>query len=626
MKIISGNEELSAFRNHWDGEKMLALLRQHNGRVLVNWALGSGKSFNIDQVIQAAISTEQYDLVIALFPTRLIIDERQWVKTPPKDIPVVNLVPRNKSNCGTDMDARWEVFEINGLGALGRIELCGRCLREPECAWPRQFGKSLKGTRVIFGTQSNLERNPDFLDQLAKWAGAEKVLVILDEADFIMKSFQRKVNLNELRMFVDVLKNLNTKRWAKPHKKWTYLCELLLSARTEDLCSSDWRMPKFNREWSIAIQTCGYNLHGDSFHFLAFDLMNFCKSAPESRERAGNEDILYASVPGVSHDFIIYSGTAHQKFAEYRLGKEFANPFQDYSFSHPKTTWFNIASRMGMRIYFLKNSSQILDFFANLVARRLLEGKRPLLIAKKCFRDICAREMDKRLHAMGFQAKVATNGWEAGLLKNPNIVPLIHYGMIGTNLFEDFDCAYCLTGFYVKEDAVNGILQDVLSSDIQVPLKITTESRPNRRRAGVLNPSDRFYDVHQLAQHALDHLEMGTVLQTVGRVRPYTKPREVITFQCSEHPGIEYTEEFNGIQGARKYFEIPSKRAAQKKDVYNRVQDAKSKGLKQREAAGQIGVSVRTIKRYWVPPTLLINLLKGQVAPFREQNEITALD
>ena len=293
-------------------------------------------------------------------------------------------------------------------------------------------------------------------------------------------------------------------------------------AKTCDLRSHGWHFPQIYLDWSLAVQTRGYGIYGEAFSFLAFGLVHFGRSPLESRERTASGDIVYAAIPNVSMDFIIYSGTAHQQFSEYRLGNEFASPFEDYSFIHPETTWLNIASRLGARRYFLKNSPQILDFFAGLVARRLQEGRRPLLIAKKCFCAFCARQMQDRLQMLGHEARVAINGWQPDLLRNANVVPLIHYGMIGTNLFQEFDCAYCLTGYYVTEEAINGILQDLLGSDMEIPLRISIEGRPCRRRAGVLNQRDRTYDLHKLAQHALNHLEMDTVLQAVGRVRPYT--------------------------------------------------------------------------------------------------------
>ena len=608
MVAISGPDALTAFRQRWDGQEMLELLAQHDGRLRVDWAVGVGKSHNIDRTIKEAVVSKKYDLVIALFPTRQIIEERKWVQYPPKGIRLVNLKPRPGHECGADMNRSWQVFEKNGLGALGRIELCGHCLLQPECGWPRQFGKSLAGVQVIFGAQAHLERSPYFLDQLAQWSKAERVLVILDEANFIMKPFQRRIDRGQLQTFVDVLEKLNPRRWRKLHTRWQYLGGLLLDAKTCDLRSHDWYFPQVFHDWSLAVQTRGFSLYGEAFSFLAFDLIHFSRSSLESRERATNGDILFAAVPNVSMDFIIYSGTAHQEFTTYRLGNEFASPFEDYSFNHPETIWFNIASRLGAKAYFKKNSDQVLYFFAALTARRLREGKRPLLLAKKCFSAFCAGKMEEKLRVLGVEVQVVINGWQADLLKNVQVVPLIHYGMIGTNLFQEFDCAYCLTGYYVNEEAISGILQDLQGSDMKIPLQISIEGRPCRRRAGVLNQEDRIYDLHILAQHALDHQEMGTVLQAVGRVRPYTKAREIISFQCADHPDLEYTREFTSIGEARNYFDIPGRRSAQAAELCGQVQEARSGGLKQREAATLLGVSVRTIKRYWnqkVPPTLI---------------------
>jgi len=352
MVVISGPEELAAFRRQWDGKRMLELLAEHKGRLRVDWAVGVGKSHNIDLTIEEAVVSERYDLVIALFPTRRIIEERKWVQQPPKGIKLVNLKPRPGHACGADMDRSWQVFEKNGLGALGRVELCGHCLLRPECEWPRQFGKSLKGSRVVFGAQAHLERSPYFLDQLALWAEAERVLVILDEVNFIMRPFRRTLNQGQLQKYTEVLNNMQPRRWRKVHARWLYLCGLLLAAGTSDLRSPDWRFPQVYHDWALAVQSRGFSLFGEVFSFLAYDLVHFGRSPLESRERTAGGNIIYAAVPNVAMDFIVYSGTAHQKFSEYRLGSEFASPFAEFSFINPDTRWFNIASRLGARKYF----------------------------------------------------------------------------------------------------------------------------------------------------------------------------------------------------------------------------------------------------------------------------------
>ena len=599
MTVISGSDQLAAFRGTWTGERILELVQVHDGRLRIDWALGVGKSHNIDFVIEAAIQNETYDLVIALFPTRRIIEERKWIAAPPKGLSITNLTPRPNDLCGPNLNPSWEIFEKNSLGALGRVELCSHCFHHSDCAWPKQFGKSLKGTQVIFGTQAHLERSPSFIEQLVYWSKAQKVLVILDEVNFIMKPLHRKIHKNHLELFVETLTKLNSEYWGEFHARWLYIAELLVHASTYDLRSSEWHMPFIPNDWSLSVQSRGYQMHGDAFVFLPFELKHFSRSSLESRERDQRGDIHFATAPKIKDDFLIYSGTAHHDFSQYRVGDQFASPFNDYSFENPETRWYNIGSRLGAKKYFYKNSVQILDFFSKLAYKRLKAGHRPLFIAKKCFLSFCARNLEKLLRDQGLKIKILVNGWHKELLDDPEVLPIIHYGMIGTNLFEHFDSAYCLTGYYVTECAVNGILQDILASDMKIPLNISTEGRPCRRKAGVLNSKDRSYDIHGLAQHALDYQEIETVLQAVGRVRPYTSPCEIITFQCGEHPKQKYTEEFTSLGEAREYFGILSSRSEKKEETREKTQKAKQSGLTQKNAAAQLGFSLRTIKRHW---------------------------
>ena len=253
-----------------------------------------------------------------------------------------------------------------------------------------------------------------------------------------------------------------------------------------------------------------------------------------------------------------------------------------------------------MKMYFAKNSVQVLDSFSCLLAERMSEGKRCLLIAKKWAAPFCAAEMEHRLRAMGHsRCRVLYEDMNEVVLQDSEVVPLIHYGVIGVNSFEEFDCAFCLTGYYVYEEVVNSILQDVLASDIAVPIRIKTIGEPRRRWAGAVDPKHRFTDVHQLAPLALRQQELDTVIQAVGRVRPFTKPREIITFQCDSHPALPYDHEFLGLAEARKFYGFATKRERGKARTAQMVRKARQRGLKQREAVKELGFSLRTIKRYW---------------------------
>lgn len=599
MPAVSGGEALAQFRAEWTGRRILDLVRDL-GRLLITWLVGVGKSYSIDDTIETAVRDGRYDLVVALFPTRRVLTERRWITNPPPDVKIVNLRPRPVKRCGEERDRRWKAFEARDLGVLGRVDICGNCPHRDKCFWPQQYGKSLDGARVIYGTQAHLERSPTFVNQLKSWAGADRVLVLLDEVGFVMRSCQKTITPQHLELFAEALQRVPRKLQGGAHRRWCYLVNLLAAAGTADLRCTGWRFPAFDQDWAYAVQRAGHAQHAKKFRFLGYVLRQFGRSALESRERGDDGSVRFAIRPRVDEDFVVYSGTADAEFTQFRLGHDFKVPFENFTFDHPDTRWFNIASRIGTKGYFKKNAPQILDFYAHLIAQRLKEGRRPLLIAKKCFVPLCAAGLQIRLGELGLGGiRIVTGGWNTTDLADPAIIPLINFGAIGTNLFERFECAYCLTGYYVNELVLNEILQDIEAADGHVPIKITTDGRPRRREVTVT--SDRFAhsDLPRLSQKALGQQEIDVVLQAVGRVRPYTRPREIVMFQCDAHPTRNYDAEFNCLGEARKFFGIPDRREGRAADSSSAVRAGRRNGDSQTQVARKLGLSLSTVKRYW---------------------------
>jgi hypothetical protein len=601
-RVRSNTDELEAFRVRLGGESMLSLLGVHGGRVLVDAAVGVGKSFSVDSTTEQAVRSGKYDLVIVLCPTHRVLKERRWVKNPPSDVDVRVLRPRPKSRCGA-LDKSWKEYEQKGMGLVGKVELCGMCPLRQRCFWPKQYGSALKGSQVIFGTQAHLERDPTFIRQLIAWTRATRPLVILDENDAVLASYERVIHRRDLQLFHEVLKQIDAtgQPWSRRHHDLVHLIDVLQLAQTTDLRGGLWIFPQMPMEWALTIQQRGKRQFGNSFQFLMYELQAFGWSPRESRERLHNDDIRFASSPfiGGEVDLVLYSATCIPEFARFRLGVELAQPFKDVVIEHPETRWYNIASRLGARCYFGANSDQVLDFFAGLVFKRIKEGKRPLLVAKKCFLPLCAAGMERRLRELGLEnARVVYKNWEKADLDGPAVVSLISYGIVGVNTFEHFDAAYCLTSFNVNEDVLDRILHDVVGRDFQIPFKIECRGTPPRRTVSVVDPHHRIYDVEDLARMALLHREMDVVLQAVGRVRPFTRPREIITFQCAEHPKATYTLEFTALEQARQYFGIPTRRQRQAAITAERVREATSRGLTQRQAAEELGIGLRTVQMY----------------------------
>ena len=599
VHLIKGRKNLRAFRKEWTGSKILDLLKENNGRMLITWEVGVGKSCNIDAVIREAVEGGHHDLVMAFFPTRRLINERAWIKSPPPGYKITNLRPRPVDDCGTTRNRKWKKYETRGLAALGREEICAVCPKKKECFWPTQFGKALRESDVIFATQAYLEIAPNFTDELKDWCQADRILVLLDENDFAAKPFRREISRRNLENFLDVLKTTTPKpEDQENHEQWVDMTSLLLKARTKDLKSNDWVMPPLLKGWALTIQEKGVELHGDEFRFIAYELEQFSKSRISTREITREKDLSYAVRPVLNSDFIIYSGTAHPEFLQFRLGKEFAAPFADYRFRHSKTRWYNIASRLGTRKYFKANSPQIFDFFAQLTALRIREGKRVVLIVKQRFLELCAQEMETRLKKAGIKGVKVIPNPKKRQLKNPKIIPIINYGVIGTNLYKKFQCAFCLSSYYVNEEIVNDILQDITPSYQEVAINITTGGSPRRRKVEV-DRKYRFSDINKLSQMALSQQEMDKVIQAVGRVRPFTKPREIITFQCAENPRFPYDDEFETMGQARDFFGIEPPRKRDQDENTAQIQECKDQGLTQMETAKRLNLSLSTVKRRW---------------------------
>lgn len=597
---IRGNDALTDFRATWTGERVLDLLQEYGGKMRVDWSVGAGKSHNIDHVIATAIDQQRYDLVIALFPTRQVIDERTWIHTPPPGVRVVNFRPRPSKQCGNSFNTQWQHFEQHGLGAVGRAQLCMDCKYMGTCFWPTQYGNHLAGTQVLFATQTHLIRDPGFVERCAEWAKASRVLVILDEALSIMASQERTIALADIECFLDVLEHHTPKARLTIHQQWIYQTRLLTQSPTSDLRAPDWSFPFQSPDWSHSIQNEGWIRHGERFRYIAPALQLFGRSSSMSRERLTDGTLRFAVQTDLSGDFLIYSAQTPHALTTHRLGQDYASPFANYHFSHPGTTWYNLSSRLGMQCYFTKNAPQILDFFAQLIVQRQHEGQRVLCIAKKRLIPLCATQLQTRLAHFGSTTVRVVNQPAANEdISDINIIPIIGYGAIGTNRYEYFNCVYCLTGFYVTEQIVSNMLQDQRASDFRIPISIRMAGMPPRRIAEPTYSSHRIYDVATLAQVTLDHLEMGTVLQAIGRIRPFTQQREVITFQCAAHPTDGYDKEFTTLDEMRKHFGLVDRRTAKGQVTANAVQDLQAEGLPQSVIATQLGISLRTVQRHW---------------------------
>jgi hypothetical protein len=280
---------------------------------------------------------------------------------------------------------------------------------------------------------------------------------------------------------------------------------------------------------------------------------------------------------------------------------DICSPYEHFRFLDKKTRWYNISSGIGAAKNYPNNRAQILDFFSQLIMIRVDENKKILLISRKKYAESVVEELQEMLRENDRDDIRVT--YSAGSDSHgDNIdcqVHVIHYGVVGINNYEDFDCAYCIQSYYIPIDLVSQGLQELFRDDLHIELDLELERLPCRRQINVKSSDHRFTSINALAQPMMDHLESGVVTQAVGRIRPYTSACEVITFQCSENPHYKYDEDFLSLDAARSFFDVKHQRSRRKEELSNRVQEHKKRGLKQKEVSSCLGVSVRTVRRYW---------------------------
>jgi hypothetical protein len=592
---VRGEEALAAFRRRLTGPEAFRLLAEAGGRLLVRLPVGAGKTGWLVRIVVHALAAGHAGPVIVLVPRHDTLAE--LLVRLPSGLPRVVLRGRPRRRCG-DLDGEWCRLERAGCAALGRVDLCGRCPRRRGCAWPGQYSPTrLEGARLLLATHQQLAVNPDFVGLMCRLTGGNDPLVLVDESSLLLRPTERVLTREELGLFAAAAETIEGAEGA-----WPGLARLAAVATTGDLRDGDWPAPPALPGWALAVQRAGL-AGGGNFRYLGHDLAGLDGSGFITRERRPDGALRYAAPPDLGPRFIIFSGSMGPFLARYRLdpafeGRPLTSPFDGLRFEHPGTTWLNVAGHEGAARNFPGNADRIIDLFATLVARNIRAGRRSLLVSRKCHAPLCARLMQEALGGRGLpRARVVAEGWARHDLTCPLVVPLITYGMAGVNLFEHIEAAYCLNSFLVPASAVSEAAQGPLSSEGRLPLEVVTDDRPWRRAARVEAPPGMPVATHRAAQEALEQLEGDVVVQAVGRVRPFTRPREVITFQPGALPGVSYTAQVSGLAAARASLGVQTSFQAGRSERAEEAARLRADGLTVAGVADRLKVSARTVRR-----------------------------
>lgn len=443
--------------------------------------------------------------------------------------------------------------------------------------------------------------NPNVVELLRTVTGAPSVITLVDESDLLLQPFRRTIRRDDI-VRLAALAGVSTVPF-DGSTIWNTNLTLLAGAATEDLRAGDWSLPAPSAEWVLEIQRLGMDRYGEEYRYVGYDLRLLSDSDPTSRGWDGDA-LTFAAAPALGDEFAIFTGSIATGLVRHRLdpdrkGCPLHAPFEHVRFAHPGTRWLNINNRAGAARHFGGNSGRVLDFFARLIARNIRAEKRTLLVCRKKFRRLCQLRLTTRLSDLGVgPVRVVTDRWDEHDLTDPRTLPLITYGVSGINRFEHCDAAYCLTGYYTAPAAVEELVNDLEAPANRVTIRLGFTGVPARRTATVEDPAALHTVVPELARWALAQKEADVVVQAVGRVRPFTRPREVITFQSGDLPGVSYDREFLTLGEARQHFALVTTRRGHMNARAVEARRLCDGGLTWEQIGATMKVSRATVARY----------------------------
>ncbi len=592
---------LAGFRaDHLSARALLALILKHVW-VLVRLGVGVGKSAAIDALLALPDLYRRFDLVVYVAPSWDVIRERGIVTgTTAATAGYRVLEPRPRTRCGA-RDAPWRALERRGCIATAKDTLCGSC---PEasaadpCRWPKRL-KDVEGIHLFFATEELLRINRALIPMLKARTKAKRVLVVLDEARFIDGAFRIEIDARELAMFDGALTKAaaDTPKLGSLIGRWRHALAQVKSATRAGLKRLRLEVPDTLLRHALKIEEAGLDMHGPRFRFLGYDLVQLVHSRGSERRRNTKGDLTFIARPYLKTHLLVASAHLDGEYVGQRLGEDrVSSPFEKVVVRHSGTRIVNLRSRLGADSYFSKNSKQVLDTFALLIRRNVLADRTTLLVCKLSRKPRCAEYLRTRLAEWGLDVAFLIEGERPPSAPTPTVIPVIHYGVLGTNDYAGYESAFCLTGYYVADSTLNHAL-DELELDPDGQVHIVTDARRVRRAVLVdrLVP-DR--DRAWVANLYLRRLEVDPVIQAVGRVRFLTQPREIVTFQMADLSAeLGAVEEVKSVAALRTAFRLPEPKALDTAIACARIQALRDEGLSVAQAGERIGISRSTAFR-----------------------------
>ena len=301
--------------------------------------------------------------------------------------------------------------------------------------------------------------------------------------------------------------------------------------------------------------------------------------------------------PYLNAHLLILSAHLSQRFAGHRLGQDsIASPLEDLIVRHSGTRFLNVRNPIGAEINFRRARKRVLDAFAVVLLGNIVAGATTVLVSRKALKKECADYLGKRLLEWGVRVRFITGSQQHLPAKpDPLIVPVIHYGLIGVNDYEDYDTCLCLNSYYIDPRVLDGQVMEGEPGEAGNELRIES-GKERLRRAVSADPIAADPGLVDLGNMYLRKMEVDPVLQAVGRVRFLTRPRSVITFALHDFAKeVGEVEECQNLGSMLRALGLPSPAEVDRHIQAIRIRSLMDAGLTAHEAADAVGISRRSV-------------------------------
>jgi hypothetical protein len=281
---------------------------------------------------------------------------------------------------------------------------------------------------------------------------------------------------------------------------------------------------------------------------------------------------------------------------EERLSRPVITLFSNIVFRHSQSRIVNIADPIGTAsaLSCPEHFNRVVDFFLALALRNVGLGRRTVLVTRKKFIERLVVRIEGISAVLGRPLKCVLGSSEKPFDRcEPNEIAVINYRIVGVNTLQSFDALYCIGGYYARADHLNATYQQSLSPETRMPIGLRMEGRRRRVYAADGQFNTRYHARRAEATHRM--IERHVVLQAIGRVRPFTSPAEVISFQCDELSAeLGSIDEFTSLAVARRALHVPTLGQMRRAALGERIRVRRNGGESLRATAANFSISVST--------------------------------